>query len=391
MKLKLTQREITRLTKNPPAQRVDYLDTETKGLVLRHNPTGTMAFYFLKRITGRLERIKLGDSPSISVAQARDKIKILDGEILKGHNPAKVKRSIRAEPTFGELLHQYVVAKRSRSGNSLAVRTKQDYLKLLDTHLAPIAKMKIGQVTKDQVRRLKIGSDAQANRARAVIGAVFNWAEGEDLISAPNPAKALKTRLVKSRERFLLPEELPRFFEALEASSMRDFFMVALLTGQRRSNIQHMKWSDIDLANGVWRIDGAETKNGDTMVVPLTREVIEILKVRKGQSVINQIWVFPGRRSRVTGAIGPMNEPKVAWAKVLEAAKIKNLRLHDLRRTLGSWQARQGASLQVIGKSLGHRSQQATQIYSRLDIDPVRESIEGAVNEMLKHRKASDK
>ena len=78
-----------------------------------------------------------------------------------------------------------------------------------------------------------------------------------------------------------------------------------------------------------------------------------------------------------------MAEPKVAWKKVLEAAGIENLRLHDLRRTLGSWQARQGASLQVIGKSLGHRSQAATAIYSRLHIDPIRESVQSATTAML--------
>lgn len=49
--------------------------------------------------------------------------------------------------------------------------------------------------------------------------------------------------------------------------------------------------------------------------------------------------------------------------------------LHDLRRTLGSWQAKTGASLAIIGKSLNHKSQQATAIYARLDLDPVRQSV----------------
>ena len=40
------------------------------------------------------------------------------------------------------------------------------------------------------------------------------------------------------------------------------------------------------------------------------------------------------------------------------------LRIHDLRRTLGSWQAATGANSYIIGKSLGHKTQQATAIYS---------------------------
>ena len=57
--------------------------------------------------------------------------------------------------------------------------------------------------------------------------------------------------------------------------------------------------------------------------------------------------------------------------------------LHDLRRTLGSWQARTGASLAIIGKSLNHKSPQATAIYARLDLDPVRQSVNTATAAML--------
>ena len=37
----------------------------------------------------------------------------------------------------------------------------------------------------------------------------------------------------------------------------------------------------------------------------------------------------------------------------------------------------------MIGKSLGHKSQQATQIYARLNLDPVRESVERATQAMM--------
>ncbi len=50
---------------------------------------------------------------------------------------------------------------------------------------------------------------------------------------------------------------------------------------------------------------------------------------------------------------------------------------------LGSWQAKTGASLTIIGKSLNHKSPQTTAIYARLDLDPVRESVEKATNAIL--------
>ena len=66
-----------------------------------------------------------------------------------------------------------------------------------------------------------------------------------------------------------------------------------------------------------------------------------------------------------------------------EAYDMSDLRIHDLRRTLGSWQAKTGASLAIIGKSLNHKTLQATAIYSRLDLDPVRQSVNIATQAML--------
>ena len=60
-----------------------------------------------------------------------------------------------------------------------------------------------------------------------------------------------------------------------------------------------------------------------------------------------------------------------------------DLRIHDLRRTLGSWQAKTVASLAIIGKSLNHKTHKATANYARLDLDPVRQSVNTATAAML--------
>lgn len=66
------------------------------------------------------------------------------------------------------------------------------------------------------------------------------------------------------------------------------------------------------------------------------------------------------------------------------SARLDDLLMHDLRRSMGSWQAINGASLSIIGRSLGHKSPQATAIYARLHLDPVRDSMERAAEAMLK-------
>src|SRR5205807_10152187 len=71
----------------------------------------------------------------------------------------------------------------------------------------------------------------------------------------------------------LFRSELPRVFAALAGepnTAFADFFLLALLTGARRANVRMMRWSDLDLAQGVWRIP--RTKNDESQDVPLVPE-----------------------------------------------------------------------------------------------------------------------
>jgi integrase len=106
--------------------------------------------------------------------------------------------------------------------------------------------------------------------------------------------------------------------------------------------------------------------------------MLELLERRQAAPDVDPAWVFPG-----DGKTGHMVEVKSGWARILKRAGITDCRMHDHRRTLGSWQALQGASLAIIGASLGHQSLQATQVYARLNADPVRASVTRATDAML--------
>ena len=175
---------------------------------------------------------------------------------------------------------------------------------------------------------------------------------------------------------------MPRFFKALEEESNRnlaDFFMLGILTGARKGNLLTMRWQDINFDQSTWRIP--ETKNGSSHLVPLSPEAVNLLQERF--KLKENDWVFPS----ITSKSGHLEEPKSAWKRVLKKAELQDLRLHDLRRTLGSWQAATGENSYFIGKSLGHKTQQETAIYASLNIDPVRASVEKATSVMLSFRK----
>ena len=68
----------------------------------------------------------------------------------------------------------------------------------------------------------------------------------------------------------------------------------------------------------------------------------------------------------------------------MRRAEISDFTIHDLRRTFASFQAGLGSSLVVIGRSLGHApGSTATSVYARLDLQPIRNSIQAAVQAML--------
>lgn len=150
--------------------------------------------------------------------------------------------------------------------------------------------------------------------------------------------------------------------------------LFAIETAMRAGEIAGLTWDRVDIDKRTARL--IETKNGTPQTVALSQEVIDILINRKPSDQAQ--FVFPG-----TGKSGHLEEPKKGWQRIVERAGIENLRIHDLRRTLGSWQAKTGASLAIIGKSLNHKNQNTTAIYARLDLDPVRDSVNTATNAIL--------
>lgn len=217
-----------------------------------------------------------------------------------------------------------------------------------------------------------------ANHAVRLLSSMFNRA-AEWGWKGPNPTAHVPMFKETKRERFLLPEEMSAFFTAVNNEgneTIRDFIYVSLLTGGRRGNVQAMSWPQLDFSLKIWTISAANAKGEESITIPLLPEIVEILE-RRMKTATGE-WVFPG-----VGRSGHLVEPKTAWKRILKAAGLSDLRLHDLRRTLASYQAIGGSSLVVIGKSLGHKNTSSTQIYARLTNSAVRESMDKAMSALF--------
>lgn len=382
--LKFTKTALLALDPPGPGKRLTVYDTRVPKLALRLTATGARTFYVVKRAGASIAWVKLGTFPDMTVEQAQVEAQKVLGEFAHGANPAEARRAFKEEPTLLMFFEEYG----TRHGmKKLAWRDDQqrfrDYLQkpLGGKKLSEITRAMIAKVLSDAEKAGK--SVATVRNIRALASGVFGKAVEWGYLNE-NPALGVRVAGQKvMRDRFLQADELPRFFAAVaeEDEIMRDFILLALLTGARRANLCAMHWRELDLEAGTWRIP--VTKNGEPQTVTLCPEAITILEARKPATAGG--FVFPG-----TGKTGHIVEPQKAVERVMTRAGIPYGRdtpngatLHDLRRTLGRWQAHTGASLTIIGKSLNHKSAQTTAIYARLDLDPVRQSVNTATSAML--------
>lgn len=360
----------------PSSGRAVYYDV-TPGLILRITEKGQRSFCFYRKVKGRPVRLLLGTFPEMTVEQARAACRVTSGAVTQGKDPQAERQAARHEQTVSGLFSFWLETHAKQHKRTWAEDERQ-----YNSFLKPWAYRKLSTIKKTDVQALhaKVGTNNgryAANRLLALVKAMFNKASDMGF-TGPNPATGIKKFPEEKRDRFLHGDDLRAFFASLAAEPqavLRDFFMVSLLTGARRSNVQAMRWEEIDFATGLWRIP--ETKSGLPVVVPLVAPVAQLLQTRL-QAANGSPWVFPGR-----GKTGHIVEPKSAWKRIIERAGLSDVRPHDLRRSLGSWMAITGAGLPVVGKMLGHTQPITTAIYARLSVDPVRQAAEKATTAMM--------
>lgn len=387
----------------PENGRANYYDEIVQKLAVRVTAAGTKSFYVIKRDGAKMAWHKLGTFPDMTVEDARDAAESSLGDFAKGNSPVKAKQVAKLRITLGRAFDKYMELYAEPRGR----KTTDDQRKLWERCVGtmpdeppkkhgrkrekhPAGKdwtdRKLDEIRNADVRTLhaEIGSYTPilANRVVELISTVYNRAM-EWGYPGPNPATGIEPFAENERDRFIQADELPKFFKALENDTSTDFkhfVVLCLLTGARRKNVLEAKWEDINLNAATWRISAADSKNKQPMLLPLAPEVIDILKARKPADDEENAspFVFPAASKS-----GHMTPPKGRWQALLKRAGIADFRIHDLRRSLGSWQAISGASLAVIGKSLGHKDIASTMIYARLHMDPVRASVNTATSAML--------
>jgi integrase len=394
-KFNFTKHAIAALPTPDDGERVGYNDTKIPSLGVLVSYAGTKTFFWFRKVRGRRTYRTIGDFPDLSIENARDAANELNTKLAKwkasgyeGPSPFEKRHDL----TLGSVLEDYIerhVKSEAKNPDRSIYGLRWGFKKYLN-HWRD---RKLSTIDGDQVLKLyqetkKVGLFT-GNRLIQMLRALFNWAEAHMNWKGGNPARIKLTSEKKyRRRRFLQEEELPRFFAAMKYRpekksrskerahrDLQDFVIMSLWTGARMGDVLSMQWTDVNFALVTWTVPNpkSETPYG----VPLVPEAIACLQERR-KLVGDSQWVFPGE-----GKSGHLTGFKHTWPALLKRAKITGLRIHDLRRTLGSFMAIGGVPLLHIAEALGHEGLGATPIYAQLQDAPVRNAVTGAVRAIL--------
>lgn len=364
-----------------------YSDIDVRKLKVRVQPvSGTRTFFVEKKVLGRAKRKTLGVFPEMSIDDARKHaLKILS--LLadwKAGERTDVDPMERRETgtTFADLFQSYLAQGMSRAkrenGTTRPRKQSVDYRKnLYKWYLSSLGSRTVRDITPEQVTRLHASlTDTKghlaANRAIELARAVFNYGIKKNLCVG-NPAKGLELNAEAPRVVSLDANELAALERALNAEANQDavdYVRLDKYTGARKSNLLAMRWDEV--RDGMWIVPAEKSKNGEPLYFPLAPDAVRILARRKqAQQDHPSEWVFPS----ATAQSGHVVDYKKQWQRIRKAAGLEHFHFHDFRHNLATWQISAGSSLQVVGKTLGHKSLEATSVYAHVVVDAAKQSL----------------
>ena len=218
-----------------------------------------------------------------------------------------------------------------------------------------------------------------ANNMLSIFCKMVNWAKvaGHLPKEYANPVAGIVKFPERARKRFITTVEMPRFLYGLEQETndyARHAIWLLLLTGLRSNELLSSKWIDIDWDMGTLFI--GLTKNGDPLLAPLSEAAIT--RLRAIPRIFGNPHVICGRK-----AGNHLKSLGNALTRTLKRAKLENIRIHDLRRTVGSWLAQGGTSLHLIGNVLNHRDPKTTAGYAYFQTQQRRDALTGHADKVL--------
>ncbi|EPJ5100210.1 tyrosine-type recombinase/integrase [Citrobacter freundii] len=278
---------------------------DANGLYLYVPASGKKVWQLRYKLAGKEKVMTVGKYPFVSLQEARDKAFLARKEVSEGVDPIRAKKEEKMVDSFGEIFTEWFAHKRSvwseKYGDEIG--------RMFDDDILPeIGHMKMEDVEPMTLLRVvrkfeERGAMERANKARRRCGEVFRYAivTGRAKYNpAPDLADAMKGYR-KKHFPFLTPDQIPAFNRALAgfpgSQVAKAATMVLQYTALRTKELRSMQWVNVDFEARLITIDESVMKNRKIHVVPMSDQVIAILKMLKPITGMSP-FVFAGRNSK---------------------------------------------------------------------------------------------
>ena len=356
-----------------------YWDEALESFGLRVHPSGRRVYVCSYRINRRKRLATLGRADAMSLDQARKKAMAYLAKAANHEDPQSDLDAQRELKTIDELVEAYIEGHARKKKKTW----KEDQSSLNRYVVSKLSgRLAVSLVTADfEAIHSQLGVEHPygANDVLKVVRKMFNWGKVAGLIPRdfPNLVAGIVRFPERARKRFITTVEMPRFLQALEQEDndyARHGIWLLLLMGLRCKELLKAKWEDIDWEMGTLFI--GLTKNGEPLLAPISDAAMDRLKAIP--RISGNPYIICGRlEGQYLRGLG---EP---FRRTLQRAGLTNLRIHDLRRTVGSWLAQDGRSLHLIGDVLNHRDPKTTAGYAYFQTQQRRDALTSHGNRVL--------
>ena len=277
--------------RNAKPKAKSYKIADGEGLFLLIMPSGSKYWRLKYHYAGKEKVLALGVYPEISLTDARDRRSQARKVLAAGKDPGEAKKEAKRISVVTNANSFEVVARewfenRKHEWAQSSKRTKLVYLERY--LLARIGPRPIAEISAPEVlAMLRViegkGTLDTARRVMQMCGQIFMYAIATGRVErnpVPDLRGALKTPVVKHHS-FLQAADLPPFLRKLDSydgsSQTKLALRLLLFTFVRTNELRGAKWSEIDWDKSEWRIPAQRMKMKELHIVPLSRQVVEIL------------------------------------------------------------------------------------------------------------------
>ncbi|PWD66551.1 tyrosine-type recombinase/integrase [Pectobacterium parmentieri] len=340
--------------------------SDSNGLNVRISATGKITFFYRYRWKGREVQLSIGEYPSMTIAQARERRHILRGWLNDGSDPREMiqlerrnsDQAMTVNDAFNYWIEKHCIPRNIK---------KIDYYRVVYAkHISPdFGDIRLCKTTRRNWLDIldKIDSPVMANYMTALCKRAFSFCLNRGVIDV-NPIADLRPSNVgttpKKGDRQLTPDELKMIWKWLnehQTDEAKFLIKFVMLTGCRTAEIRLAKWEWFNFDDNTWTVPSDEYKTGSKVRRALTEEVRKLLLERKERVSTSHVLTSSRMRNYKGEQDRPIN-PSVAsnYAKFISVGTgITDWGIHDFRRTIATKLSEMGCPPHVIEKILGHK------------------------------------